>query len=102
MKFGESKCAYMVIEKGRLVEKKKLIIINNVKIKAMKEGESYEYLGQDENVSYVGPVNTERVIKEYKKRLRKIWKSGLVSWNKYITHNTFAVPLLIPTFNLLN
>ena len=102
MKFGESKCAYIVIEKGTLIEKKEPIIINNVKIKPMKEDESYKYLGQDENISYVGPVNKERVIKEYKNRVGKIWKSELSSYNKYIAHNTFAVPVLIPTFGLLN
>ena len=51
MKFGESKCAYMVIEKGTLTVKKEPIIINNVKIERMKEGESYKHLGQDENIS---------------------------------------------------
>ena len=102
MKFSESKCTYMVIEKGTLIEKKEPIIINNVKIKPMKEGESYKYLGQDENISYVRPVNKERVIKEYKSRVRKICKSELSSHNKYIAHNTFAVPVLIPTFGLLN
>ena len=51
MKFGESKCTYMVIEKGTLIVKKEPIIINNVKIEHMKEGESYKYLGQDENIS---------------------------------------------------
>ena len=102
MKFSESKCTYMVIEKGTFIEKKEPIIINNVKIKPMKEGESYKYLGQDENISYVGPVNKERVIKEYKNRVRKICKRELSSHNKYIAHNTFAVSVLIPTFGLLN
>ena len=92
----------MVIEKGTLIEKKEPIINNNVKINPMKEVESYKYLGQDKNISYVGPVNKKRVIKEYKNRVRKIWKSELSSYNKYIAHNTFAVPVLIPTFDLLN
>ena len=102
MRLSESKCAYMVIEKGTLLGKKEPIIINNVKMKPMEKCESYKYLDQDENISYVGPVNKERVIKEYKNCVRMIWKSELSSYNKYIAHNTFAVPILIPTFGLLN
>ena len=84
----------MVIEKGTLIEKKEPIINNNVKINPMKEVESYKYLGQDKNISYVGPVNKKRVIKEYKNRVRKIWKSELSSYNKYIAHNTFDLLLI--------
>ena len=72
MKLDESKCAYMVTEKGTLIEKKEPIIINNVKIKPMEKGESYKYLDQDESISYEGPVNNESAIKEYKNRVRKI------------------------------
>ena len=88
--------------KKRLIEKKEPIIMNNVKIKPMKEGESYKFLGQDENISYVGPVNKECIIKEYKSCVRKLWKSELSSYNKFIAHNTFAVLVLIPMFGLLN
>ena len=39
---------------------------------------------------------------EYYKRAKKIWKSELSAHNKHVAHNAFAVPLLIPTFGLLN
>ena len=39
---------------------------------------------------------------EYYKRVKKIWLNGLSTYNKHIAHNAFAVPLLIPTFGLLN
>ena len=50
MKFGESKCAYLQIERGRI---------------KVKEGESYNYLGIDENISFDGTTNKERVLTEY-------------------------------------
>ena len=68
----------------------------------MDEGEYYKYLGQDENISYVRTVNKERVSKEYFARVRKIWKSKLSAFNKTIAHNMFAVPVLKPTYGILD
>ena len=102
MKFGQSKCSYMVVEKGKITAATESITINNIIINPMKEGDSYKYLGQDENLGYVGPVNKKRVTSEYYKRVKKIWKSELSAYNKHVGHNAFAVPVLIPTFGLLN
>ena len=68
----------------------------------MKEGASYKYLGQDENCGYVGPVNKKGMTNEYYKRVKRIWKSELSIYNKHVAHNAFTVPVLIPTFGLLN
>ena len=62
----------------------------------------YTYLGQDESVGFNGPLNKERVRKEYKRRVRKIWSSNLYSNNKVTAHNTFAIPVLTPTIGILN
>ena len=35
------------------------------------------------------------------KRIRKIWPSELYSNNKVIAHNTFAIPVLTPTFGII-
>ena len=102
MKFGESECAYQAIDKGKIIESKGPIIINNVTIKPMKVDESYKYLGLDENISYVSLINKERVKSEHFKRVKKIWKSELSGYNKHIAHNAFAVTILKPTFGLLD
>ena len=60
----------------------------------MVEGECYKYLGQDEN--------KERVSKEYFPRIRKIWKSKLLVFNKTIAHGMFAIPVLKPTYGILD
>ena len=65
MKFGESKCAYMVIERGKIIEQFEPIVMNDITIEPLKTDECYKYLGQDENISYVGPINKDRVTKEY-------------------------------------
>ena len=60
----------------------------------------YKYLGQDENISYVGPINKDRVTKMHTKRMKKIWTSELSAYNKNIAYNAFAVSVLIPTFGI--
>ena len=101
MTFGESKCAYQIIERGKLQSSTENIIMNGVTIRPLDEGECYKYLGQDENISLVGPINKEKVMKEYIHRVKKIWSSELSGYNKFIAHNAFAVPVLTPTFAIL-
>ena len=76
--------------------------MNNLTIKSVKEGDTYKYLGIDENISYHGSINKERVSKEYFTRTRKIWSSELIAYNKVVGHNAFAVPVLIPTIGVLD
>ena len=63
---------------------------------------SCDTIGIDESVGFDGPLNKERVIKEYKKRENRIWRSELNAVNKSIVHNSFAVPLITPTIGVLN
>ena len=102
MTFGESKCAYVYIEHGKRRSLGKSIKINGVTIRELEEGEMYTYLGQDESVGFNGPLNKERVRKEYKRRIRKLWSYNLYSNNKVTAHNTFAIPVLTPTIGILN
>ena len=91
MQFGEDKCSYLQIEKGELMQSLKLIFINGITIKPIKEGGNYKYLGIDENISYNGAINKERVNKENVNRIRK---------NRAVAHNTFAVPILTSTVGI--
>ena len=101
MKFGQEKCAYIKIEKGKNTTTS-AIEINDLKIKLIQEGESYRYLGQDENVAYEGTINKERVTNEYLSRVKKIWSSELSAYNKTIAHNSFATPVITPTIGILD
>ena len=64
MKFGQDKCAYIKTEKGKNTTTTS-IEINGLMIKPIQKGDSYRYLGQDENVAYEGTINKERISKEY-------------------------------------
>ena len=102
MSFGEQKCAYVCVKRGKRKSLGKSIEINGLKVKELQEEELYTYLGQDEAVGYDGVLNKEKVTKEYQRRVRKIWTSELYSGNKVTAHNTFAVPLIIPMIGILN
>ena len=102
MQFGEGKCAYLRVEKGEVMQNLKPISINGLIIKPIEEGDNYKYLGIDENISYNGPINKERVTKEYINRIRKIWNSQLSDFNKAVAHNAFAVPTLTSTVGILD
>ena len=93
MKIAQSKCSYMAVERGTITAATEPIMINNVTINPMKERDSYKYLGQDENLGYVGPVNKKRVTNENYERVKKIWKSELSAYNKHVAQNAFAVPV---------
>ena len=94
MSFGEKKCAYICIENGKRKSLGQTIEINGLRVKELQEEELYTYLGQDEAVGYNGPLNKEKMIKEYKRHVCKIWTSELYSGYKITAHNTFAVPLI--------
>ena len=65
--------------------------MNGVAIKPLKDKDLYKYLGQDENIGYLGPLNKACVTAEYKKCVRKIWSSKLSAYNKHIAHNVFVI-----------
>ena len=91
MQFSEDKCAYLQIEKRKVMQNLKPTSINSLTIKPIEEGEKYKYLVIDENISYNRPINKERVTKEYINHIRKVWNSQLLA------HNAFTVPTLTST-----
>ena len=86
VKFGVFKCAYQVIERGRLKAQNEDLEVNGLQIQEIQEGDCYKYLGTDEAIGIDGPLNKQRVIKEYKTRVKKIWRSELNDYNKAIAH----------------
>ena len=72
MTFGEDKCGYIYIERGKKKSLGEAIVMNGVTIKELKEGEVYKYLGLDESVQYHGEINKERIVTEYFRRVRTI------------------------------
>ena len=101
IKFGEEKCTFLQIEKG-IIKKSAPLNINDLKTQTVADGDSYKYLSIDENITYNGPLNKEKVSKEYLNRARKIWSSELSDFNKVIAHNSFAVPIITPNIGIID
>ena len=91
MKFGVDKCAYFHINKGKVIDNNETITVNGLDIAPLKSDDQYRYLGIDENISYDGPLNKERISKEYVTRVKKIWSSELTDYNKV----TYSLTTLI-------
>ena len=102
MKFGLDKCAYIYIEQGKRKSLGTKLTIHNIDITELESGETYKYLGQDEDIGVKGELNKQRVIKKYLKRVRKIWNSELCSRNKVVARNIFSIPVLSSTFGILD
>ena len=100
MKFGVSKVFYFIEYEKHKAQNEDLEV-NGLQIQELQEGESYKYLGIDEFIGIEGTLNKQRVIKEYKTRVKKIWRSELNSYNKAIAHNAFAVPVVPPMIGIL-
>ena len=62
MKCWEEKCTFLYIEKG-LIWKSSPLNINHLTIQPFADGDGCEYLGTDENITYNGPLNKEKVSK---------------------------------------
>ena len=102
MKFVGDKCAFLAIERGERKIYGKNICLNVLVISELEVEDSYKYLGLDEDLSYKGELNKERVITEFYNRVRKIWRSELSAKNKVHAHNVFAVPVLTGTIGVLD
>ena len=99
MMFGEFESAYLCIERG---QKKLPLVVNNLTLREIDQEDRYRYLGIDESVRILGPLNKERVTKEYNERVKKSLKSELNGLNKTRAHNAFVVAVMEPRIAMLD
>ena len=102
MKFGVDKCAFVQDEKGKLIQNPESRIINDLIIKPLPTGDTYTYLGIDENITYDGPMNKANITKEYLNRVKRTWSSELSDYNKVAAHNSFATPIITATVGIID
>ena len=70
MQFGVTKCAFQLITWGRREASNAPLIVKNLTLQEIEEGDRYKYLGMDESVGINGNLNKTKAIKEYKTRFR--------------------------------
>ena len=72
MGFGIDKCAYMKVAKGKQVSNLQPLEMDDIFIQPIQEGDTYKYLGPDQNINFDCPINKERVTKEYFTRVKNM------------------------------
>ena len=94
MEFVIEKCAMLVLKRGKIVTSNGIKLPDESKIKSVKEGESYKYLGMLQADQIRHQEVKDKVTKEYKRRVRKILETKLNAGNLIKGINTWAVSLL--------
>ena len=104
MKFGLDKCSKVTTIKGKVTTTGGIPLdpLQNEEIKELDNGKSYRYLGILENHKVLHKDMKFEVRKEYFKRLKKILNSELNSKNMINAVNTFAIPALTYSFQILD
>ena len=100
MKFGKDKSSFLHVEKG-LIKKSSPWNINHLTIQPVANGDSYKYLAIDENITYNGPLNRDKVSKEYLNRVRKIWSSQFPDFSKVLAQDSFTIPIITPNIAIM-
>ncbi|XP_039289959.1 uncharacterized protein LOC120352632 [Nilaparvata lugens] len=102
MFFGLVKCAVTHLLKGRLQGLvQEMELIDGSIIRALRAGESYQYLGFDQNQAQDTVKIEMALCSEYKRRLRRLWSSELSGKNKVEATNMLAVPVLTYSFGVV-
>ena len=102
MKFGVDKCAFVQVEKGKLVQNPDPLRVHDLIIEPVPAGDTYTYLGIDKNIAYDEPLNKAKLTKEYLNCIKKIWSLELSDYNKVVAHNSFATQIIIPTVGIID
>ena len=93
MEFRVEKCAVLTMKKGKMTNSDGIALPNKTKMKGLKEGDSYKYLGviQADGTKH---GMKEKVNTEYHRQVRKILKTKLNGGNIITGINTWAISLL--------
>ena len=94
MEFGIEKCAVLVMDKGKIVKSVGMQLPDGNVINSLQEGESYKYLGILEADKFLEEKMKLNVLKEYIRRLRKVFKSKLNGGNLVRGVNTWEISLV--------
>jgi len=102
MSFGIEKCAHVGLHRGKVYKSEGVTLPSGDAIRSLSCGEMYKYLGILEN-SVIDHISLrEKLVSEYKRRVRRILSSELSSFNKFQAINSFALPVIRYTAGILH
>ena len=94
MEFGLSKCAVLIMKRGKVVTREGIDMPNGKMMKCIEEGSGYKYFGILEADGIKHEEMKDQVTKEYVRRLRTILKSKLNGGNIISAINSRAVSII--------
>ena len=94
MDIGTSKCIVVSISKGKVVDSGDILLQSGEVISQLSPSEAYKYLGIMECNTVKNQLMKTRLTKEYKRRVRKLLPTKLLSKNIILAINVYYVSLL--------
>ena len=94
MEFPATKCALLIMKKGKMVNSDKIALPNETTIKGLKQSNSYNYLKVIRAYRMKHHEMKENAKIEYYKQVRKILETKLNGGNIITEINTWAISLL--------
>ena len=102
MTFGLDKCAKATFIKEKLKYTNSIVLDIDTKFKELDQGETYKYLGAEEDDGIQHGKMEEKIRKACYRRVRAVLESELNAKNKLEAITTLAVPVVSYSFNLVN
>ncbi|XP_030764043.1 uncharacterized protein LOC115888439 [Sitophilus oryzae] len=101
MKFGISKCAYVNVIKGKIIESEGIDLRGGQHIAGLELGAKYKYLGVQHSAIIDHTEMKKAVESSFLQRVTKILKTELYSGAKVTAINSWAIPTISHTFGIL-
>ena len=104
MSFGFDKCNILHITAGHrnYTEGDEHVLLNGYSFKQLKIDQTYKYLGINESGKINHSIIRDQLTKEYFRRVKNITNSYLNARNLLKGINTYAVPVLMYSFGVIN
>jgi RNA-splicing ligase RtcB len=102
MEFGVDKCAVVHVQKGEVQEPEQVTLMCGTAIQALGKEDAYKYLGIHQLLDTDVIETRKAVQKKVVERVTKLCKAMLTGKNLIKAINTWAVPVAVYTFGVLN
>ena len=102
MEFGLDKCAKASFKRGKKVSAEGIPLNDNQVIQDLDQAETYNYLGIEDGEGVQHHKMKVSIGKEYKRRIKLVFKSELNARNKIAAINTLAVPVILYSYGVID
>ena len=101
MEFGLYRCAKESFKRDKKVSAEGILLNDNLVIQDLDQAQTYKYLGMEEGEGVQHHKMKVKIRKEYKRRIKLVFKSELNARNKIAAINTLAAPVILYSYRSL-